>query len=132
MPRALLDVLAAQLARANNDQQNNAAMLISLGANSAAWYNRSASQAFGIIAMANVSIAAVAVLARQAALALVKDELQRRGIRSVPSRDIHICADQLLRERPELVNEARDRALQLGLFERKPRCLLIRQRENGH
>jgi len=109
MPRALLDVLAAQLARANNDQQNNAAMLISLGANSAAWYNRSASQAFGIIAMANVSIAAVAVLARQAA-----------------PRDIHICADQLLRERPELVNEARDRALQLGLFERKPRCLLIR------
>ena len=74
----------------------------------------------------HISIAAVKVLAKQAAIRLVKDELQRRGIRSVPARDIHICADQLLRERPKLVYEARDRALRLGLFERKPRCLLLR------
>jgi len=92
MPRATHDAQAAQLARANNKQQINVLLLMSLGANNATWYNRNASQAFGIIAMANVSIVAVAVLARQAALVLVKDELQRRGIRGVPARDIHICA----------------------------------------
>ena len=46
----------------------------------------------------HISIAATRVLARQAAIALVKSELQRRGerVHSVPMRDIHIAADDYL------------------------------------
>ena len=48
------------------------------------------------------------VLARQVAIRLAKDELARHGLRvhSVPMRKIQIEADALLRQRPELIEEA--------------------------
>jgi thioesterase domain-containing protein len=63
------------------------------------------------------------VLARQAAINAVKSELQRRGERvaSVAMRDIRIQADAYLAARPELIDEVRDRAERLGIFERKSR-----------
>jgi len=72
----------------------------------------------------HISIAAVKVLAKQAALLLVKDELRRQGIRvqSVPARDIQISAIQYVDEHPELIDAARDRAQRLGMFERRRRC----------
>jgi hypothetical protein len=59
----------------------------------------------------HISAACVMVLARQAALALAKDELRRQGVRvqSVAMRDISIRADALLRTRPELIEQARVR-----------------------
>jgi len=49
--------------------------------------------------------ACVRVLARQAAIKLVKDELQRCGerVHSVPMRDIHIAANDYLAAHPELI-----------------------------
>jgi hypothetical protein len=69
----------------------------------------------------HISIAAVKVLAKQAAIRLVKDELQRRGLRvhSVPARDIQISAIQYVDAHPELIAEARDRAQRLGMYERR-------------
>jgi thioesterase domain-containing protein len=63
------------------------------------------------------------VLARQAAINAVKSELQRRGERvaSVAMRDIRIQADAYLAAHPELIDETRDRAERLGIFERKSR-----------
>jgi len=57
---------------------------------------------------ATLGAAATMVLARQAAILLVKDELRRRGERvaHVPMRDIHIAADEHLREHPELIAQA--------------------------
>ena len=51
------------------------------------------------------------VLARQAAIRLAKDELQRQGQRltSVPARDIQLRADQLLAAHPHLIDEAASR-----------------------
>ena len=59
----------------------------------------------------HIGAACVRVLARQAAINLVKSELQRQGLRvhSVPMRDIQIQADALLRQRPELIDEAAQR-----------------------
>ena len=59
----------------------------------------------------HISIAAVKVLAKQAALRLVKDELQRQGIRvhSVPARDVQISAIQYVDDHPELIEQARVR-----------------------
>jgi hypothetical protein len=56
-----------------------------------------------------VGAACAMVLARQAALRLFKDELARRGERSVAMRDISLRADALLRERPELIEQAVER-----------------------
>jgi hypothetical protein len=73
----------------------------------------------------HIGAACVRVLARQAAIALVKDELRRRGerVHSVPMRDIHICADEYLRQHPELIALAAERAQRLGLTEHKSRHL---------
>jgi hypothetical protein len=59
----------------------------------------------------HISIAAIKVLAKQAALRLVKDELQRQGIRvhSVPARDIQISAIQYVDDHPELIEQAAER-----------------------
>jgi hypothetical protein len=67
--------------------------------------------------------AAARVLARQAAIALVKDELRRRGERvaSVPLRDIQNAADALLRGRPELIEEAAQRVAAHPEWLPKPR-----------
>ena len=71
----------------------------------------------------HLGAAAIKVLAKQAAIQLVKCELQRQGIRvhSVPMRDIQIRAHALVDERPELIAEAAERAERLGLTERKSR-----------
>ena len=62
-------------------------------------------------AFQHIAAAAARVLARQAAIALVKDDLRRRGerVHSVPLRDIQIAADALLAQRPELMEEAAER-----------------------
>jgi hypothetical protein len=72
----------------------------------------------------HISIDAVKVLAKQAAIRLVKDELQRQGIRvhSVAARDIQISAIQYVDEHPELIEEARERAVRLGMYERRRRA----------
>jgi len=64
----------------------------------------------------HIGAACVRVLARQAAINLVKSELQRRGerVHSVPMRDIHIQADAYLAADPELIEDARARALRNG------------------
>ena len=53
----------------------------------------------------HIGAACVRVLARQAAINLVKDELKRQGLRvhSVAMRDIHIRADEYLAAHPELI-----------------------------
>jgi hypothetical protein len=71
--------------------------------------------------MANVSIAAVRVLAQLAARKAVKSQLQAQGT-SVPSSEIILAqADAYLRTHPKLIDEARDRAQRLGMFERRRR-----------
>ena len=69
----------------------------------------------------HISIAAVKVLAKQAAIRLVKSELQRQGIHvhSVPARDVQISAIQYVDAHPELIDEARERAQRLGMYERR-------------
>jgi hypothetical protein len=59
----------------------------------------------------HLDAAAAMVLARQAAIRLVKDRLAREGqrVHSVPARDIQIAADALLRQRPELIEQAAER-----------------------
>ena len=61
--------------------------------------------------------ACVRVLARQAAINFVKSEIARRGERlhSVAMRDIQIAADDYLRQHPELIPLAAERAQRLGL-----------------
>jgi hypothetical protein len=53
----------------------------------------------------HIGAACVRVLARQAAINLVKDELKRQGLRvhSVAMRDIHIAVDDYLAAHPELI-----------------------------
>ena len=60
---------------------------------------------------ATIGAACACVLARHAAIRLAKDELARQGVRvnSVPMRDIQLRADALLRERPELIEQAAER-----------------------
>jgi hypothetical protein len=64
----------------------------------------------------HISLAAIKAPAKQAAIRLVKDELQRQGIRvhSVPMRDIHIRACALVDERPHLIEEAAERAQRIA------------------
>ena len=71
----------------------------------------------------HLGTAAIKVLAKQAAIQLVKCELQRQGIRvhSVTMRDIHIRAFAYLDEHPELIPQAAERAQRLGLTERNSR-----------
>jgi hypothetical protein len=59
----------------------------------------------------HIGAACVRVLARQAAINAVKDQLQRKGLRvhSVPMRDIQIRADELLAAHPHLIEEAAER-----------------------
>ena len=59
----------------------------------------------------HIGAACVRVLARQAAINLVKSELQRRGerVHSVAMRDIYIAADDYLREHPELIPATEER-----------------------
>ena len=68
----------------------------------------------------HLGAAAIKVLAKQAAILLVKDELRRHGVgvHSVPMRDIHIRACALVDEHPELIAQAAERAQRLGLVER--------------
>jgi hypothetical protein len=69
----------------------------------------------------HLGAAAIKVLAKQAAILLVKDELRRQGLRvhSVPMRDIQLRACALVDERPELIAQAAERAQRLGLFAHK-------------
>ena len=59
----------------------------------------------------HIGAACVRVLARQAAINLVKSELQRRGerVHSVAMRYIYIAADDYLREHPELIPATEER-----------------------
>ena len=59
----------------------------------------------------HIGAACVRVLARPAAIRLVKDELTRRGerVHSVPMRDIHIAADDYLAAHPELIPATEER-----------------------
>ena len=59
----------------------------------------------------HIGVACVRVLARQAAINLVKSELQRRGerVQSVPMRDIQIQADAYLAAHPELIPATEER-----------------------
>jgi hypothetical protein len=73
----------------------------------------------------HIGAACVRVLARQAAINAVKSELQRQGLRVhvVPMRDIHIQADEYLRQHPELIPQAEERAQHLGLIAHKSKHL---------
>jgi hypothetical protein len=53
----------------------------------------------------SLGAAAVAVLARQAAIKLVKSQLQAQGER-VPLSALHVRVDAYLRDHPELVEQA--------------------------
>jgi hypothetical protein len=66
----------------------------------------------------HLGAAAIKVLAKQAAIQLVKCELQRQGIRvhSVPMRGIHIRACAYVDEHPEMIAQAAERAQRLGLL----------------
>src|SRR5262249_43831385 len=68
----------------------------------------------------SIGQAAVMVLARQSALNLVKDELRRKGQRA-DMRELYIAADALLRERPELIEQAMQRAWRLALTNQQGR-----------
>ena len=59
----------------------------------------------------HIGAACVRVLARQAAINLVKDELKRQGVRvhSVEMRHIHIRADEYLAAHPELIPATEER-----------------------
>ena len=71
----------------------------------------------------HLGAAAIKVLAKQAAIQLVKCELQRQGIRvhSVPMRDIQLRAFAYLDAHPELIAQAAERAQRLGLTEQNSR-----------
>jgi hypothetical protein len=65
----------------------------------------------------HIGAACVRVLARQAAINLVKSELQRRGerVHSVSMRDIKIHADAYLAAHPELIDDAHARAWRIAV-----------------
>jgi len=65
----------------------------------------------------HIGVACVRVLARQAAINLVKSELARQGLRvhSVPMRDIQIAADDYLAAHPELIEDAHARAWRIAV-----------------
>ena len=70
-----------------------------------------------------ISASAVAVLARLAARNAVKDQLRADGVRVslVPPVEINIKATAYLALHPELYDEARERAVRLGMFEKPKR-----------
>ena len=73
------------------------------------------------MAFQSLGQAAVMVLARQAAMNLVKDELRRKGLRVASMRELHIAADELLRQRPELIEQAMARAWRIALTNQQGR-----------
>jgi hypothetical protein len=73
------------------------------------------------MALQSLGQAAVMVLARQAAMNLVKDELRRKGQRMASMRELHIAADELLRQRPELIEQAMARAWRIALTNQQGR-----------
>ena len=68
-----------------------------------------------------VSISAVKVLARLAARKAVETELRAKGIRVtlVKPAEITAQAQVYLQSHPELIDEAKARALRLGMFEKR-------------
>ena len=73
------------------------------------------------MAFQSLGQAAVMVLARQAAMNLVKDDLRRKGLRVASMRELHIAADELLRQRPELIEQAMARAWRIALTNQQGR-----------
>jgi hypothetical protein len=73
------------------------------------------------MAIQSLGQAAVMVLARQAAMNLVKDDLRRKGLRVASMRELHIAADELLRQRPELIEQAMARAWRIALTNQQGR-----------
>ena len=71
----------------------------------------------------HIGAACVRVLARQAAINVVKSEIARQGLRvhSVPMRDIHIRADAYLAAHPELIEDAHARAWRIAVNDPKSR-----------
>jgi hypothetical protein len=69
-----------------------------------------------------ISVSAVHVLARLAARRAVQEELRSQGVRVslVKPADISVKAQAYLQAHPELIDEAKERAQRLGLYE-KPR-----------
>jgi hypothetical protein len=70
------------------------------------------------------------VLARQTAIAFVKSEIARQGLRvhSVAMRDIHIAADDYLRQHPELIPATEERVRNSPDYEH---CLNTRSAKQG-
>jgi NAD(P)-dependent dehydrogenase (short-subunit alcohol dehydrogenase family) len=73
----------------------------------------------------HISITAVKVLARLAAKKAVEAELRAQGVRVTLVRpaEIAVQAQAYLQSHPELIDAARERALRLGMFEKKPKRL---------
>jgi NAD(P)-dependent dehydrogenase (short-subunit alcohol dehydrogenase family) len=73
----------------------------------------------------HISITAVKVLARLAAKKAVEAELRAQGVRVTLVRPAEIAAQAqaYLQSHPELIDAARERALRLGMFEKKPKRL---------
>jgi hypothetical protein len=69
-----------------------------------------------------ISASAVHVLARMMARRAVQEELRSQGVRVslVTPAEISVRAQVYLSQHPELIDQAKERALRLGLFE-KPR-----------
>ena len=70
-----------------------------------------------------ISASAVAVLARLAARNAVKGQLRDDGVRLslVPPREINTKETAYLALHPELIDEARERAQRLGMYEKPKR-----------
>jgi len=70
-----------------------------------------------------VSASAVHILARLAAKKAVQEQLRAEGVRVslVKPAEIRVKAHAYLQSHPELYVEAKDRALRLGLFEKRRR-----------
>jgi len=70
-----------------------------------------------------VSASAVHILARLAAKKAVQEQLRAEGVRIslVKPADISVKAQAYLQSHPELYAEAKDRALRLGMFEKRRR-----------
>ena len=69
-----------------------------------------------------ISASAVHVLARMAARRAVTEQLRSEGVRVslVKPADISVKAQAYLQAHPELIDETKERALRLGMYE-KPR-----------
>ena len=69
-----------------------------------------------------ISRSAICILARLAAKRHVTEELRAQGVRVslVKPAELSVKAQAYLQAHPELIDQAKDRALRLGMFE-KPR-----------